>query len=84
MNLCLDNDDISEGNNSDGNNSIRSKGPPRKKTKATIVVNDNVHFSLPEPGSDADNEGLSSRLLLMLTIILFPIQIYKLLRTKDL
>ena len=65
MNPHPNNDNDREGNNSngdgnDGNNDDagnRSEGPPRKKPKTTITLDNDTHLSLPEPGTHADNEG---------------------------
>ena len=61
MNHCLDNNNNREGNSSNDNDNDndtgnRSEGPPRKKPKTMIIVND-----LPEPGTHADNEGQLSQ-----------------------
>ena len=61
VNTCAD-DNINEGeygdgNNGDNNNGDGCEGPPRKKTKSTIIFNNDAHFSLPEPETHADNEG---------------------------
>ena len=57
MNSLLDNSDGNDGDNDTGDG---SEGPPRKKLKNTAIIDDTAHFSTPEPGTHAGNEGLSS------------------------
>lgn len=58
----LNNDNANQGDNSDHgiNGEDESEGPARKKIKTTIIIDDDIHSSLLEPGTHIDNEGLSS------------------------
>ena len=63
MKPCKDNNNSSDGDNSDGINSNDagdgSDGPPRKKTRTITVANDNTLLRLSKPDTYVDNEATS-------------------------
>ena len=68
-----DNNNNGDGDNSDGNNSGNdagdgSDGPPRKKSRATTIVDDDTLFTPPETEALIDNKHTSINAILTETL----------------